>query len=266
MLPQYQNAAGRSFVDRLLTAICERSYDTILFDRFCADLAGWSSGQLTDLMQYAQSWGLFTPIWGTSSSDARYDYASVADKVGPLLSAMASKRLGDKSVFLPGEELNNGTTPGAPLDDLITQSAKRANDAGMAVALHFTAEVGAWPQDGRPFPDWYRQWGPGQSTRVHALWYQADPWRPAGYSGARMYDWRRILAQASPEFRFTPFEYMLARRFENNDGTSEPYSRLRGTELIWCPAGGDNDPRGNPGVPSCSGFGNGASYADGSAI
>lgn len=266
MLPQYQNAGGRSVVDRILKAYCQRSYDSYLLDRYCGtDLAGWGTSKFLDLVAYVQGLGLFTPIWFTSSSDGRYDYASMASRLDPLFAGLRSRKLAKQTVCIVGEELNNNTSAGAPLDDLITQTAKRANDLGMPVALHFTAEVGAWPANGAmSFPDWWNQWGPGQPVRVHALWYQANPWALPGYTGARMYDWRRILASASPEFRFTPYEYLLSRRFNNAPGGQPPDrhevdSRRLGAELSWTT-------RLDPNVPANSGFGDGASEGDGTPI
>lgn len=238
LLPHYVQF-GTKQIDAFLTAHAIRDYSHFHFDRLEADRAGLSLPQFMDLIDYVQSWGFLTSAWACSSGENRSGgWPMVQPVVEPFLQALASSsRRADSAIVLVGEELNNGTVPGAganSLDPLIANVCAITNPAGIPTWLHFTSNYPAWipPTPPAQFDAaliaWIAQW----TGRIRGLCWQSDPSASAGLMGAKLWDARRYYNSADPSMLVSAFELLATEKLYGR--CTEDYGCLRGWEMICC--------------------------------
>lgn len=282
LLPKYQQPD----IDRILKAHGDCSYDMIHLDRWQADAAGMGDSQFGDLLAYCQSWGFFTSVWFTGSSDNRSGgWSTIGGRVKPFMDMLLGRGQSflDKLIALPGEELNNNCPPGPNgCDSIIDNVCKAMNPVGVPVNLHFTSNYPGYPENAKPgedpdkkMVDWIHQW----RGRVFGHYVQMDPYSPeayidsncynqqhgrpvrrlssTGYMGAKLWDIRRFWARAG----YTDYPCIVAFELLGDPALygncSEPYLALRGTEMLYCTSDGS--------APSMAGA-CAARMADGTAL
>lgn len=253
----------RSTLDEILTAHAERSYSHFHSDRYSwewnGDGTGLSPQQAADYLAYIQSWGFFTSYWGIGTPDGYFtSWAAAQPLYQPTLDALkaAGSSVCAKTILIVGEELNSCTSPQG-LQDIVQHLAPICQDLDIPLWLHFTANYPAWPTSGTIAAK-IDFWRVMQSLGVKGLCWQANAFEPTGVMGARMWDARSYMAQASPDLKLCAFE---ARGSAILAGLGdEDQSCLTGYELLCC----TRVPGSN--APAVAGSMSGLRYPDGSAL
>jgi hypothetical protein len=216
LLPEYKQF-GTPWIDAQLFDAAEKGLTHWLLARGQFDSAGFSQQDMADLVDYVQSWGFYTPFWATGSGDSRGgNYASVQNLIEPYLTTLlSSSKRADNLIYMPGEELNNGTTPGlAGLDDWLQKIGPRCRAQGVPVLLHLTSNYDCWPGGDNPAynggGDQVGWWRWLKSLGISGLGWQGDFTEAfagqIGLMGAHAWDARNLLATADPSLLWVAFE------------------------------------------------------------
>ena len=265
----------RAVQDAVLTEHAWRSYsDLIIADGAWNDTENGQAvapAQIVDWAAYLRSWGFRVPLWSREPV--------VGD---PYFRALLAAQAVD--FFVPGEEIA-GKIPAEGLLPVLDQALSDCG-SGVPIGIHLAPNGPlGFPADtflaGGQTGTWAQYNG-----KVHLCWESGNRTNnpsmsdPAGTMGALLYYARQMVqlgqsgdgpttGAGAPDSRVYVWELLATSQLEgvNNGGLSVPgapvfnelYGKLRSLEMMYCPAG-------LPGISMVHGFGNGASYPDGSPV
>lgn len=270
---------SRPTLDKYLTKTAERFYSHFHSDRYSwewnGDGTGLSPAQAADYLEYILSWIAFVSYWGIGTVDVqgRAPFASWAEcqqLYMPTLDALKAKgsSVCRKVNLIVGEELNSCTTP-AGLLDIVQHLSPICGDLDIDLWLHFTSNYPAWPVSGGSVADKVAFWQQMHALNVKGLKWQSNAFDQTGVMGARMWDARSYMAQASPDLKCSAFETRgeaILADAPRPAGAAVPgpidedYCCLTGYELLCC----TRLPGSN--APAVAGSMSGLRMPDGSAI
>lgn len=230
-LPAYVQF-GSKWVDKILTFHAQRNFSHFHFDQYTFEQFGFDAERAADLMLYAQSWGFFTSYWAKRPASPTHGdgYAQTQHLYMPFLNTLLAKGCAadGKLIYLVGEELNSGYTPGPNgLDDVINNVCAFLNPRDVPVWVHFTSNYPAFPVD-TDFTGWWRQW----IGKVKGLCWQADPSASAGLMGARLWDARKYIGAAWTGFKVPAWELRGEEQLYGH--YTESQGALTGWEMLCC--------------------------------
>ena len=257
LLPWYMQF-GSKWIDAFLTAHAQRNYSHFLLDRYNCDASGVGVTGAIQLIDIIQSWGFYTPMWMTGSTDGstRASLSGYQGLVDPYMQAImkSSKRM-DGMIVLPGEELNNGIPPGSPgLDDILNYECNRCNGAEIDIYFHFTENYRTWYPNGTNEVTWAQQW----MNRMTGQMWQGDPSNitastpTLGRMQAQFWDTRGFWQSLNSNFVIVAGEYAASPELVGQ--CSEELGCLFGLGLQYPPS---------PLGVGVAGFCNGARYQTG---
>ena len=257
LLPWYVQF-GTKWVDAFLTAHAQRNYSHFLLDRFNFDASGLGPNGALQLIKIVQSWGFYTPMWMTGSTDgsSRATLAGYQRLVDPYMNLFTKdSNVMDKLIVLPGEELDNGIPPGSPgLDDILNYECNRCNPLGIDIYFHFTANHRTWYPNGTNEVAWAQQW----INRITGQMWQGEPYNitnnppTLGNMQAQFWDSRSFWQSITPSFIMIAGEYAA---------TPELFGQC--SEELGCLFGLGLQFGTNPMGIGVNGFCNGARYSNG---
>lgn len=257
LLPWYVQF-GTKWIDQFLINHAQRNYSHFLLDRYNCDASGIGVQGTLELIDIVQSWGFYTPMWMTGSTDggSRATLQGYQQLVDPYMNKIinSSSRV-DKFICLPGEELNNGIPPGSPgLDDILNYECNRCNAINLDIYFHFTENVRTWQPNNMSDVTWAQQW----MNRMTGQMWQGNPDnitntpKTLGTMQAQFWDSRGFWQSLNPNFIMVAGEYAASAELDGN--CSEELACLFGLGLQFPPS---------PLGVGVNGFCNGARYQNG---